>query len=53
MLFSIILLIVLIFLNGVFSASELAFLSLDKIKLRQEIEKGNKKAIKIIQRYMN
>ena len=47
MLFSIILLIVLIFLNGVFSASELAFLSLDKIKLRQEIEKGNKKVIKI------
>ena len=47
MLFSIILLVVLIFLNGVFSASELAFLSLDKIKLKKEIEKGNKKGIKI------
>jgi len=47
MLFSIILLIVLILINGVFSASELAFLSLDKIKLKNEIESGNKKAIKI------
>jgi len=47
MLFSIILLVVLIFINGVFSASELAFLSLDKVKLKNEIEKGNKKAIKI------
>jgi len=34
MLFSVILLVVLIFLNGIFSASELAFLSLDKIKLK-------------------
>lgn len=47
MLFSIILLIFLIFLNGIFSASELAFLSLDKIKLKKEIDKKNKKAIKI------
>ena len=47
MLFSVILLIILIFINGIFSASELAFLSLDKVKLKNEIEKGNKKAIKI------
>jgi len=47
MLFSVILLVVLIFLNGIFSASELAFLSLDKIKLKKDIEKGNKKAINI------
>ena len=47
MLFSIILLIVLICLNGIFSASELAFLSLDKVKLKAEIENGNKKALKI------
>lgn len=47
MLFSIILLVILIGINGIFSASELAFLSLDKIKLKQDIETGNKKAISI------
>lgn len=44
---SIIVLIILIFINGIFSATELAFLSIDKIKLKQEIEKKNKKAINI------
>ena len=44
MIFSIFLLLILIGINGIFSASELAFLSLDKLKLKQEIEKGNKKA---------
>ena len=44
MIFSIVLLIILIGINGIFSASELAFLSIDKIKLKQELEKGNKKA---------
>ena len=47
MLFSIIILIILIGINGIFSATELAFLSLDKIKLKQDIEAGNKKAISI------
>lgn len=47
MFFSIILLVVLIFINGIFSATELAFLSLDKLKLKQDIEKKNKKAIAI------
>jgi len=47
MLFSIIILIILITINGIFSASELAFLSLDKIKLKQEAENNNKKAISI------
>lgn len=47
MLFSIIFLIILIFINGIFSASELAFLSLDKVKLKNEVDKGNKKAQKI------
>ena len=47
MLFSIILLTILIVINGIFSASELAFLSLDKIKLKNEIEKGSKKAVSI------
>ena len=47
MLFSIIILIILIFLNGVFSACELSFLSLNKIKLRDDVNKGDKKAIMI------
>ena len=47
MIFSIILLIILIGINGIFSSSELAFLSLDKIKIKEEVESGNKKAIKI------
>ena len=47
MLFSIIFLILLIFINGIFSASELAFLSLDKVKLKNEVDKENKKAQKI------
>lgn len=47
MLFSIILLIILIGINGIFSANELAFLSLDKIKLKEEVRKENKKAINI------
>ena len=47
MLLRIILLCILIIINGIFSASELAFLSIDKIKLMKEIDKKNKKAIKI------
>ena len=47
MIFSIIVLIVLIYLNGVFSTCELAFLSLNKIKLKEDVEKGNKKAVLI------
>ena len=45
MIFSIILLIILIGINGIFSASELAFLSIDKLMLKKDIELGNKKAI--------
>ncbi len=48
MFFSIVLLIILISINGVFSASELAFLSLDKYELKEESKKGNKKAKSII-----
>ncbi len=47
MLGRIILLIVLILFNGVFSASELAFLSVNKYKLKEEVKKGRKKAKKI------
>ena len=47
MLGQIILLVILILLNGVFSASELAFLSVNKYKLKEEVKKGRKKAKKI------
>ncbi|MDO5393929.1 MAG: hemolysin family protein [Mycoplasmatota bacterium] len=48
MLLKIILLIILILINGVFSATEIAFLSVNKYKLNKEAKKGNKKATKII-----
>ena len=47
MIFSIVLLATLIIVNGIFSASELAFLSLDKVKLKKEISENNKKAKEI------
>ena len=47
MLFSIIILILLILLNGIFSASELAFLSLNKVILKEDVLKKDKKAIEI------
>ena len=43
----VILLIVLILINGLFSASEIAFLSIDKYELESQIKKGNKKAKKV------
>ena len=47
MIFSIVIFLILIVINGIFSASELAFLSLDKVFLKQEVKKQNKKAIMI------
>lgn len=47
LLISVILLIVLVVVNGIFSASELAFLSLDKYKLKEDVKNNNKKAIKV------
>ena len=47
MIIQIILLVLLIFLNGVFAASEIAFLSVNKTKLNLDIKQGNKKAIKV------
>ena len=44
----VILLIVLILINGLFSASEIAFLSIDKYELESQIKKGNKKAKKVL-----
>lgn len=46
MLIKTILLFVLVLINGVFSASEMAFVSLNKAELARDIEKKNKKAIK-------
>lgn len=40
-------LIILVFLSAFFSSSETAFTSINKIKLRQLIENGNKKAIRV------
>lgn len=44
---SFILLLVLIFLNGLFSACEMAFVSLNKNELEEDIKKENKKAKRI------
>lgn len=48
MLFKIFFLIILVFINGIFSATEMAFLSLSKYELNQELKKQNKKAAKIL-----
>lgn len=47
MISNIILLIILILINGVFSATELAFLSVNKFKIQEDIKNNNKKAIKV------
>ena len=48
MLIKLILLIILIIINGIFSATEIAFLSINKYKLNKEIKKDNIKAKKIL-----
>lgn len=47
MIIQILVLVLLILINGLFSASEIAFLSINKIKLKQNVKLKNKKAIKI------
>ena len=47
MLIQLIIVMLLILVNGVFAASEIAFLSVNKFELKQEVKKKNKKAIKI------
>ena len=47
MIFKILLLIILILINGLFSATEIAFLSINKYDLNKSVRKNNKKAIKI------
>ena len=48
MFLKILILIILILINGVFSATEISFLSINKYKLNKEVKKGNKKAKKIV-----
>lgn len=47
MIKSCILLVVLMFLNGLFSACEMAFVSINKTELEEDVKKGSKKAKKI------
>lgn len=47
MLIKILLLLILILINGIFSATEIAFLSINKYQLSKEIKNKNKKAILI------
>lgn len=47
MLIKILILFLLIILNGIFSASEMAFVSLNKFELEDNIKKGNKKSRRI------
>lgn len=47
MLIKILILFLLIILNGIFSASEMAFVSLNKFELEDNIKKGNKKLRRI------
>ena len=44
MIFELILLIILILIYGIFSASEIAFLSTDKVDLKEKIKNGDKRA---------
>ena len=48
MLIKVIFLAILILINGVFAATEIAFLSLNKYELHKNIKKGNQKAVKIL-----
>ncbi|MBO5478062.1 MAG: HlyC/CorC family transporter [Clostridia bacterium] len=47
MLIKILILLLLIILNGIFSASEMAFVSINKLELEDNIKKENKKAKRI------
>lgn len=46
MLLKTLLLLILVLINGVFSAAEMAFVSINKVELIEDIQKKNKKAIK-------
>lgn len=48
MIFKFLILIILILINGIFSATEIAYLSISKYELNKELKKNNKKAEKIV-----
>ncbi len=48
MIWKMIVLFILILVNGVFSATEIAFLSINKFELNKAIKKGDKKALQIV-----
>ena len=48
MIFKILILMFLIFINGIFSASEMAYLNVSKYELNKKLKKKNKKAKKIV-----
>lgn len=48
MIIKLFVLIILILINGVFAATEIAFLSLNKYELNKKIKEGNNKALKIL-----
>lgn len=47
MLLKILILFILILVNGLFSATEMAFVSINKAELLDDVQKGNKRAIKV------
>lgn len=49
MIFKILILLILIFINGIFSASEMAYLNVSKYELNKKLKKKNKKAKKIVE----
>ena len=48
MIIKVLLLVILIIINGIFAATEIAFLSLNKYELHKKIKEGNNKAVKIL-----
>ena len=48
MIIKVLLLAILIIINGIFAATEIAFLSLNKYELHKKIKEGNNKAVKIL-----
>lgn len=48
MIWKILILFILILVNGIFSATEIAFLSVNKFELSKYVKKGNKNALKIV-----
>lgn len=48
MIWKMVILFILILVNGIFSATEIAFLSVNKFELSKYVKKGNKKALKIV-----